>query len=123
MVCYKHGISAVPEAPCTPGLSLPSCVMARASRADRRNDPREAWRPRRDTQSRPPGALDRCTGATGAVGTACNTRHHPWSHGHAHVTMAMKGLNLFGSVLQTASRRGKFANCTPEALTPPLCSA
>ena len=46
---------------------------------NRRNDPREAWGSREDTQSRPPEALDRCTGATGGVGTARNTRHHSWS--------------------------------------------
>ena len=41
-------------------------LTARASvRADRRNDPREAWGPRGDTQSRPPEALDRCAGVTG----------------------------------------------------------
>ena len=65
-------------------------LTARASvRADRRNDPREAWGPRGDTQSRPPGALDRCAGVTGAVGTARNTRHHSWSgtpdHGQERV--------------------------------------
>jgi hypothetical protein len=55
-------------------------LTARASvRVDRRNDPSEAWRPQGDTQSRPPEALDRCAGVTGAVGTARNTRHHSWS--------------------------------------------
>lgn len=42
-----------------------------------------------------PGALDRCAGVTMAVGwlgTAHNTRHHPWSH--AHVTRAVNGLRL-----------------------------
>ena len=53
-------------------------LTARASvRADRQNDPREALGPRGDTQSRPPGALDRCAGVTGAVGTARNTRGTP----------------------------------------------
>ena len=53
-------------------------LTARASvRADRRNDPREALGPRGDTQSRPPEALDRCAGVTGAVGTARNTRGTP----------------------------------------------
>ena len=53
-------------------------LTARASvRADRRNDPREAWGPRGDTQSRPPGALDRCAGVTGAVGTARNITQCP----------------------------------------------
>ena len=47
-------------------------------RADRRDDPREAWGPQGATQSRPPEALDRCTGVTGAVGTARNTRHPPY---------------------------------------------
>ena len=52
-------------------------LTARASvRADRQNDLREAWGPQGDTQSRPPEALDRCTGVTGPVGTARNTRHH-----------------------------------------------
>jgi hypothetical protein len=54
-------------------------LSSRASvRADRRDDPREALGPRGDTQSRPPGALDRCAGVTGAVGTARNTRHPPY---------------------------------------------
>ena len=54
-------------------------LMARASvRADRRNDPRAAWGFRADTHSRLLGALDRCAGVTGAVGTARNMRHPPW---------------------------------------------
>ena len=31
------------------------------------------------TQSRPPEALDQCTGVTGAFGTARNTKRHSWS--------------------------------------------
>ena len=55
-------------------------LTARASvRADRRNDPREALGPRGDTQSRASEALDRCGGVTGAVRTARNTRHPPYS--------------------------------------------
>jgi hypothetical protein len=43
-------------------------LTARPSgRADRRNDPREAWRPKGDTEPRPPEAFDRCTGVTRAV--------------------------------------------------------
>ena len=45
--------------------------------ADGRNDAREALGPQGDTQSRPPEALDRCAGVTGAVRTARNTRHPP----------------------------------------------
>ena len=37
-------------------------------RADRRDDPREAWEPQGATQSRPPEALDRCTGSQGPSG-------------------------------------------------------
>mmetsp|Transcript_38659 Transcript_38659/g.87827 ORF Transcript_38659/g.87827 Transcript_38659/m.87827 type:complete len:283 (-) Transcript_38659:1592-2440(-) len=68
-------------------------LTARASvRADRRNDPREALGPRGDTQSRPPEALDRCTGVTGAVGTARNTRHHSWSCIHDYGGEGVKHL-------------------------------
>ena len=69
------------------GRGAQTTLTARASvrlRADRRNDPREALGPRGDTQSRPPGALDRCAGVTGAVRTARNTRHHSWSSALDH---------------------------------------
>ena len=66
-------------------------LTARASvRADRRNDPREALGPRGDTQSRPPGVLDRCAGVTGAFRTARNMRDPPYS-----------------SILETRIQRGR----------------
>ena len=70
-------------------------LTARASvRVDRRNDPREAWGPRGDTQPRPPEALDRCAGVTGAVRTARNTRHHSWSQNMGPARGIGKGLTL-----------------------------
>ena len=59
-----------------PSPRSPSRVTARASvQVDRRNDPR---RGSSGHPIPPPGALDRCAGVTGAVGTARNTRHPLW---------------------------------------------
>ena len=46
--------------------------FASGGSSERANDPREAWGPRGDTQSRPPEAFGLCTatGVTGAAGTA-----------------------------------------------------
>ena len=57
-------------------------LTARASaRADRRNNPREAWRPRGDTQPRPQEAFDRCTGASQGPSVRSTTQGNtPWSH-------------------------------------------
>ena len=41
-----------------------------SARTDRRDCPSEAWGPRGKSHTPPLGALDRHTGATGAVGTA-----------------------------------------------------
>jgi hypothetical protein len=72
-------------------------LTARASvRADRRNDPSEAWKPRGDTQPRPPEAFDRCTGVTGGVGTTRNTRQHPITPGPITVYMGATTVKLKG---------------------------
>ena len=65
-------------------------LTARASvRADRRNDPREALRPRGDTQSRPPEALDRCAGVTRPSGRPATRGTPPTS---VYTSTAGKGL-------------------------------
>jgi hypothetical protein len=78
-------------------------LTARASvRADRRNDPREAWGPRGDTQSRPPEALDRCAGVTEAVRTARNTRHHSYL---SILKYSGEGVNAFNKVQDARNLR------------------
>jgi hypothetical protein len=64
-------------------------LTARASvRADRRNDPREAWRPRGDTQSRPPEAFDR------RAGGHRGRRHGPEVALHRTVSVKRTGKGL-----------------------------
>ena len=81
-------------------------LTARASvRADRRNDPREAWGARGDTQSRPPEADRwRCTvhlhgghtaHASRAVGTARNTRQQAPFLVIDSMTTVRKGLTYY----------------------------
>ena len=87
-------IQTTSEAPCVTSVALgdmtPHTLIGRAQSSDHphgkgqrsggssKRPKREAWGPRGDTQSRPPEALDRCAGVTGAVGTARNTRHPPY---------------------------------------------